>query len=39
VNTVNLLRDESTEKNVYSMRGDRKWRKDRKCLSKENKRK
>jgi hypothetical protein len=35
VNTVNLLRNESTEKKiVYSMRGDRKWRKNRKCLSK-----
>jgi hypothetical protein len=35
VNTVNLLKNESTGKKiVYSMRGDRKWRKYRKCLSK-----
>jgi hypothetical protein len=39
VNTVNLLRIESTEfffifLFVYSLRGDLKWRNDRKCLSK-----
>jgi hypothetical protein len=35
VNIVNLLRNESTEKKiVYSMKGDRKWRKERNCLNK-----